>query len=148
MSGLELAAGIIAVVQVTGQAVVLTTKIKKLWGEVRDAPEEIQDLLDEVELVSLLLRDIELQAQQTGLPAQAWGGQSAVAILKHTQRAHQALEGAADLLDREIQRSQNKGRRMMASSKVLLKKPVLDRLKARLEFSLRLLQLSTQLQTA
>ncbi|KAH6681036.1 hypothetical protein F5X68DRAFT_234155 [Plectosphaerella plurivora] len=141
--GLEVAAGVIAVVQVTGQAVVLTLKIKQLWAEVRNAPQEVQDLLDEIELTSLLLQDIERQTEQRGMPV----GLASASIMQHTQRAHQALESTADLLDAELKRSPSRVRIMMASTKVLLKKSMLDQLKEKMDRSLRLLQMSLQVQT-
>jgi hypothetical protein len=145
MSGLELAAGVIAVVQVTGQAAVLINKIKTLWGEVRDAPEDILYLLEEVELTSLTLQSIEQQVQQSKVAGMACDP-VLEAVLKHAQGAYQALQKVADLLDKEIQQSRGKSQRFVKSAKVLLKRPVLDLLKSRLESSLRLLVLSSQVQ--
>lgn len=90
MSGLELAAGVIAVVQVTGQAAILITKIKTLWGEVRDAPEEIMYLLEEAELANLTLQSIEQQVHQSKAAGIACDP-AVEAVLHRAHGAYQAL---------------------------------------------------------
>jgi hypothetical protein len=145
MSGLEVAAGVIAVVQVTGQTAALIPKIRTLWGEIRDAPEDILYLLEEADLANFTLQSIEQQVRQSKAAGMACDP-AVEAVLNRAHGACQALQKVVDLLDQEIQQSRGKTRRFIQSTKVLLKKPVLDRLKNRLESSLRLLVLSSQVQ--
>ena len=142
MSGLELAAGVIAVVQATGQAASLTLKLKRLWGDVKDAPDDIQDLLDDIEATGLVLQDIEDQLRSSAAPAGACSPPHLHAVLQRSQLALKPLDEAVNILQRELDRHESKVLRRISSAKIVLKRPVLDRLEAKLRRALALLQLS------
>lgn len=147
MSGLDLAAGVIAIVTATGQAAKLTFKLKKLCDDIKEAPDEIRDLLDDLEATGEVLQAIEGQLQDATAPAEAWGTSRLEAVLRRSQLAVKPLEEALSLLQQELDRSQGRARRKLVSAKIVLKKPVLDRLEGKLRRALQLLQLSTQIHT-
>ena len=55
-----LVAGGINIATLAGQALKSAVKIKEYWNQIHDAPEEVQDLLDELDLLCRLLADMEV----------------------------------------------------------------------------------------
>lgn len=138
MSGLELAAGILGVAQFTSEAITLSIKLKQLWAEVKGAPAEVGELLDEIEITSGLLEEHRQLVAGSGA-----GGRGCQArVLVQTQNALRNLGEAVEILHDELQASRKKSaRRLLSSAKVVVRKPVLEQLRAKLARSLQLLQL-------
>lgn len=118
-------------------------KLRALWDEIQEVPEEIHQSLREIEILDLLLSDIEydLAAQRSTLNPLLYN--DAAAKLS-TSYCREALKGLWDLIDElnlEID-SKRKRRRGMARLKVVLKKETLAKLQARLQRAVQLLLLA------
>lgn len=145
MSGFELAVGVLGVTQFGAEAIALSFKFKKLWGEVKGASEEVDDLLDNITDASYVIQEIENQVAQSSLVPAPLGNAGFKRILDKAQKAHKSLEEAVQILHGELESSNRKSRRFISSAKVVLKKPVLDRLETKLRRSMQQLYWATQL---
>ncbi|KAE8452633.1 hypothetical protein EG329_013892 [Mollisiaceae sp. DMI_Dod_QoI] len=94
-------------------------KLKQLWDDVKDAPEEIQYLLDEIETLSQVLSAVD---DNEGLP------QSAAKSLELCSKGATLLKSILD----DLQASVGK-RKRLGGLKSVLKKGTVDRLRERLK---------------
>ncbi|KAI1461783.1 hypothetical protein F4805DRAFT_413339 [Annulohypoxylon moriforme] len=133
----------IAVAQVAGTAANAVIRLKRLWGEVKDVPENIADLMEQIDCLDPALWEAEQHFIQNQLPPQLWDDTAAIRSAKYCRKALQKLTDVADDLSSQI----NSGRRVdrrISCIKVLLKKDKLRDLERRLESALRMLQLAQQ----
>jgi hypothetical protein len=112
-------------------------KLKEFWDTVKEAPEEIKYLIDEIETLSLILSDIGNSEQQGDLTLV--GRESAKKSLEFCQKGSAILEGVVKELDEKIA----KGKRI-GGIKAALKKNVTERLRDRLRSAQFMLMLSNQ----
>lgn len=136
---LSVVASGIAVAQLavaTGGAVL---KLKKLWGQVNDAPETISDLIGRLELISSFVKDFERQCNQPGLPPMLWDNSTATQSVDYCLRALTRLSNVVDDLSAKIT-STSGFRKHLTAFKVVLKKDELKRLEEHLRNSLDVLR--------
>jgi hypothetical protein len=112
-------------------------KLKEFWDTVKEAPEEIKYLIDEIETLSLILSDIGNSEQQGDLPLV--GKESAKKSLEFCQKGAAILKGVVKELDEKIA----KGKRI-GGFKAALKKNVTEKLRDRLRSAQFMLMLSNQ----
>ncbi len=121
-------------------------KLKSYWDQVQGAPDDIHDLIEELEDLSYLLRDIEDDQRQNPMSSLILDSTSTSRCLQHCKQGADRLKELTDNLSTDLGAS-NKAKKKWASAKVVLKKNQVDRYKAKLERAIRLLSLSHQLYT-
>ena len=119
-------------------------KLKSYWDQVQDAPDDVSDLIEELEILSNLLADIEDDQRQNPMSSLILDSTSTSRCLQHCKQGADRLKELTDSLSTDLIAS-NKIKRKWASAKVVLKKNQIVRYKARLERVIRLLSLSHQL---
>jgi hypothetical protein len=119
-------------------------KLKSLWNELRDAPDDIKDLIDEAEILNNILLDLndDDPSLVIGLEHQ----QSRVECLRYCQAASKKISLLVEDLHAEIEMSKGL-RRKIISAKLILRKDQVKKYKSRLKGTVRLLSLSEQCYT-
>lgn len=121
-------------------------KLKSYWDQVQDAPDDIHDLIQELEILSYLLADIEDDQRQNPMSSLILDSTSTSRCLQYCKQGAGRLKELADNLSTDLD-TLSKSKRKRASAKVVRKKSQIDRYKSRLEGAIRLLSLSHQLYT-
>lgn len=114
-----------------------TYKLQKLWGEIKEVPDNIQDLLEQLETVSAQLSNAEL------LPSSAQAEQQ---CLDRCQKTHRDLTKLVSELEKRLQAS-GKLRQKAVALKVIMNNDILEKHKERLKAALDMLKLDLQLST-
>jgi hypothetical protein len=122
---------------------VSVAKLKSYWDLLEDAPEDIQRLIEEVEILSLILDDIKDDQVQNPISSLLLDGTSLSRSLQHCKMAADRLRLLTDDMGSSIDTSHHLKKRW-ASAKVLLKKDKIKKFKVELESATRLLSLSHQ----
>ena len=125
--------------QITGSII----KLKSYWDELQDIPEDVQDLIEELEYLYHLLADIEDDLQRNPVSSMLLDNTSTSRCLSHCKRGADRLKELTDDLSADID-SRNKLRKKWASTKVILKKDKLEKYKRKLERVVTLLSLAYQ----
>jgi hypothetical protein len=136
--------------QTLGQAVLF---LSRLWREVKDVPETIQNALDELELAGKILAAIEAELECS--VTSSWSSPDATGDLTSIQcltiqrcrQVHRDLSSLVDDLAADIA-STRRRKRLLAKAQVVLKKDVLESYEKRLQKALRFLDCAVQLHLA
>ncbi|KAH6974283.1 hypothetical protein BKA56DRAFT_93629 [Ilyonectria sp. MPI-CAGE-AT-0026] len=138
---LGLVSSIIAVVGVAGKLGTSALKLKRLWDEVQDVPEQIQMCIEQLEMLAPALQEMESEFQRTrNMVDHDSAGKLS---LKYCQKATASLEGMVQDMQQQIE-SARKGKRTLARLKIRLKKGVVEEHQKRLQSALQFLSLSQQ----
>lgn len=121
-------------------------KLKSYWDQVQNAPDDIHDLIEELEVFSHLLADIADDQQQNSMSSLVFDSTAISRCLQHCQRGADRLKALTDNLSMELD-ALTRTKRKWASAKVVLKKDQIDKCKEKLERAIRLLSLSYQMYT-
>ena len=121
-------------------------KLKSYWDQVQNAPEDIHDLLEELEVLSHLLADIANDQQQNSMSSLIFDSTAISRCLQHCQRSADRLKELTDILSTDLDNSTRR-KKQFAFAKVVLKKVQIDRYKEKLEGAIRVLSLSYQMYT-
>ncbi|OTA68467.1 hypothetical protein K449DRAFT_322913 [Hypoxylon sp. EC38] len=140
---LGVAASGIAIAQISTQVGGTVLKLKRLWDEVKDVPDDIADLMEQIECLDPTIWEIENSFNQSGLPPLIWDELASRSTTVYCRKALQNLTGMVDELSLYINNAK-KGRRKIAAIKVLLKKDSLRKLERRLENAVGMLSLAQQ----
>ncbi|KAM0329185.1 hypothetical protein ACHAQA_004483 [Verticillium albo-atrum] len=131
--------------QFAAEIAVTIVKLKRLWDEVQDVPDHIQFILSELEEVEFVLEDLEAQIKCDEVPAELQA-QVLPRVLRSTQRASEALQKNLQTLNDQL--TQSKGlRRKFVSMRVVIKKPMLEKMEGQLRTALNLLNLAVNTYT-
>ncbi|KAM0181855.1 hypothetical protein ACHAPF_001379 [Botrytis cinerea] len=124
------AVGIISLALQLGDGIL---KLKSFWGAVKDAPEEILYILDELDITHVLLTEIEDSlGSQTISPA-------AARSLRLCQKGVDILNNAVRELEGEMRR-----RKKWGGVKMVMKKELLEKMEKRLERANSLMMMAHQ----
>lgn len=140
---MEVAASSIAFVQAATGIAKCIIKAKQFWSQVQDVPEDIQDLIIDLEVWKVTLTDVGSQLHDNVIPPSFWSNSSVKQSLSLAERAHIALDSLVRDMDKQLQ-SKKGMRRKMVAAKICIKKDALERFEKKLSRSLRLLQTSLQ----
>ena len=121
-------------------------KIRSYWDQIQDAPEEIRDLLEELEDLGCIIADIEEDQQRNPISSIILDSKSSTRCLQRCRQGADRLRDLADDLSTDIS-SSNRLSFKRACVKVVLKEAQIKRYRARLKRAVRLLSLSHQLYT-
>ena len=121
-------------------------KLKSYWDQIQDAPDDIRDLLEELEDLGCIIADIEEDQQQNPVSSIILDSTSSTRCLQRCRQGADRLKDLADDLSADIG-SSNRLKFKRASAKIILKKAQIEKFRARLERAVRLLTLSHQLYT-
>ena len=119
-------------------------KLKSYLDQVQDAPEDFQDLIEELEILSLVLADMEDDQRQNPMSSLILDSTSTSRCLQHCKQGADRLKELTENLSTDLDAS-SKFKRKRASAKVVLKRSQIDRYRAKLERAIRLLSLSHQI---
>jgi hypothetical protein len=140
----------VAIAQVAGTAGTAVLKLKKLWDEVQDVPEAIQDLMEQIDCLDPALWEAERHLAQNDLPPMLWSDEAAVRSAAYCRKALTKLTELVDDLAVLMRATPDRNRRRdrvarrVACVKVVLRKDELAKLERRLETALRILLASRQ----
>ena len=122
------------------------TKLKSYWDQVREAPEDIKLLLEEIGDLQLVLSEIDEDQHRNPGSGVILSSGSASKCLSLCKRGADTLKQLADGLGADLE-SPSRLKKNWASAKVALKKDKIEKYKLRLESAMRLLHLSQQCYT-
>lgn len=145
---LGLVASGLSVAQFAGSIVTTSLKVKALLDEVKDAPESLRIMLDDIELLAPILCEATTAGDEGAgtnlalLPATSHLQQEMQKALKACQAAGEQLESLATGLMSEIDAARGGLRRKRAAVKIVLKRGTLAQYETRLQRTIRLLNLA------
>jgi len=140
-----LASGI-SVGTLAAQIVNSVTKLKSYWDEIKEAPEDIKLLIEEIEDLQLLLTEMEEDQRGNPMSSMILDSSSASKCLSLCKRGADTLKLLVEDLGADIE-APARLKRKWASAKVVLKKDKIEKYKSRLGSAIRLLSLSHQYYT-
>jgi hypothetical protein len=118
-------------------------RLKGYWGAVKEAPERIFDLLEEIDDLNSILADVEDDQLRNPISSLLLDNTSESKCLLHCQRAADRLKELAAALGTDLNASSQLNKKW-AATKVILKKDKIERYIRKLERSARLLVLAHQ----
>ncbi|KAI1464187.1 uncharacterized protein F4812DRAFT_453064 [Daldinia caldariorum] len=140
---LGVAASGIAVAQIAVQVGGAVIKLKQLWDEVKDVPDDVADLMDQIDCLDPVLWEAENSFNGSGLPSTFWDDLASRSTTTYCRKALRNLTTIVDDLNNQIT-NVKKGRRRITAVKVLLQKDLIQKLEKRLENAVRMLMLAQQ----
>lgn len=118
-------------------------KLRRLWQQVHEVPETIQDLMRQIEMMDPILSDHEANlAIHSTAPLRhppVYNAASAIQSAAYCREALGDLRRLVDDLDGAVE-SEKRSRRTLARMRVMLKKDTIKGFQDRLERAIRLLQ--------
>jgi hypothetical protein len=129
-----------------GQIASSMVKLKTYLDQVRDAPEDIKILIDEIESLHLLLSDIEDDQSRNPSSAMLVENKSALRCLDHCRRGVERLQRVADEIAVDFE-GLKPMKRKWVSAKIIWKRDKIEKYRAELASAVRLLSLSCQIYT-
>ena len=121
-------------------------KLRSYWDQVQNAPEDIQDMIYEVEALNELLAVVEGSVVRESSPSPLFDPHSLSRCLQHCKIAATRLVELNKSLERDLQATSQLKRRW-ASTKVVMKREKIERHEAKLDRAIRLLSFAYQLYT-
>ncbi|KAK7955655.1 uncharacterized protein PG986_004877 [Apiospora aurea] len=113
-------------------------KLRQLWGQVKDVPETISDLIERIDLIYPAVWDFEQQFSHAALPSVLWDNTTAVRSVAYCRKALQKLSNVVDDLSVKIA-SRRGFQRKLVAARVVLKKDELKKLEEQLKIALDVL---------
>ncbi|KAI1081379.1 hypothetical protein F5B20DRAFT_63167 [Whalleya microplaca] len=138
---LSIAASGIAVAQIAGQVGKAVLKLKRLWDEVKDVPDNIADLMQQIDCIGPVLWEVENNMPE--LPSMLWNNSATKRNTEYCHKALAALTGCVNELNMHID-SRKRASKRLGAIKVVLKKDQLSKLEKRLGSALRMLSFAQQ----
>ena len=133
----------IAVGQLAGQITSSVIKLKGYWDQVKEAPEQIRQLLLEIDSLNLILRhikdDLSIRDPTSG----------SICVDQSLKLCKEGADELSNLVDELAEKIEGKSgwRKKARAAKVVLKKEDIKRLKRRMKNAVRLLSLAYQCHT-
>ena len=121
-------------------------KLKNCWDSIQDAPEDIQFLIERVEILSQILRDVEEDQTQNSMSSMLLDESTASKCLKTCKAAADRLRQLTERMATSIDTSRRLKRKWI-SAKVVLKKDKILKFEKELQSCISLLQLSHEMYT-
>lgn len=138
---LGLVSSVIAVAELAGRVASSAATLKRLWDEVKDVPEEVNALTEQLELLHPFLAEMEIELLQASDTTRNFN--AAKRALDYCRRAGSDLESLVEDMQQQIFTTRGL-KKKIAKVKVALKKDQIHDYKRRLSSILHLLSLSQQ----
>ncbi|KAJ5137063.1 hypothetical protein N7448_005617 [Penicillium atrosanguineum] len=135
--------GTITFATVVAQISKSVIQIKDCWSQIRDAPNELQELIAELEIYDLFLREIEQNLSSGPLANATEMSEHSFQSLGVCRKAAESLQIISKDIAKDL-RPSGRFRRSYFSVKIVLQKGKVEKYKARLSNSIRLLSFSQQ----
>jgi hypothetical protein len=136
MAELGIAASGIGIASLALQVGHCVVRLKGFWDAVKDAPEEIKHLIEEIETLSIVLSDFETSEQ----PELNLGRDSTLRCLQFCKKAVGILDSIVKEVDAEVKKKKSVG-----SVTAVLKRDVIEKLRERLMTAQSILMLSNSI---
>jgi len=136
MAELGIAASGIGIASLALQVGDCIVRLKGFWDAVKDAPEEINHLIEEIETLSSVLSDFETSEQ----PELNLGRESTSKCLQFCKKAVGILDSVVKDIEANI-----KKRKRVGSVKAVLKRDAIEKLRERLMTAQSMLMLSNNM---
>ena len=121
-----------------------TIKLRSIWDQVHDAPDDILYLIGDLERLGYMLADSEEFQQRNPMSSLVLDSTSMSRCLQRCKEEVHRLKEFTDGLSTNLEHS-SKFRKKRAAAKIVLKKDQINRYKDRLDRTLGLLTLSHQM---
>jgi hypothetical protein len=126
--------------------------LSRLWKEVKDVPDTIQHILEELELAGRIVATIEAELMASVSGTSTWPSGDGLSSIQYLaiQRCRQVHKDLSDLVDdlaADIASSRRR-KRAKAKVRVVLKKEALESYEKRLQKALRFVDSAVQIQIA
>ena len=121
-------------------------KLKHCFDQVHGAPEDIMELIEELEILGSLFADVEESQRRNNMSSLILDSTSLSGCLQLCKQGLGPLKEITVALSADLD-APNRFKKKWGSAKVVLKKAQLDRYRVKLERAVRLLALSHQLYT-
>ncbi|ETS75529.1 hypothetical protein PFICI_12473 [Pestalotiopsis fici W106-1] len=132
----------IAVVDAAGQIGSGIIKLRRLWSQVKDVPDTVNSLMQQLELLAVVMGEMETIYQSSPVDAsRPFNGQGMQLSMTRCREAMDALEDLVNKLTQHVD-SQKRFKRAKAKLKVALGKDDLDQCHSRLNNAVQLLQVA------
>lgn len=138
--------GAITFATVVAQVTKSIIAISDYCSQIKDAPHDLQIILNELELFGLILADIEEDLSEDGVAIALARSKHATKSLNLCKQAAEDLESIVKSLTQEFL-SPGRMKKSYASVKIVLQRGKIEKLKQRLQGAGQLLQLSQQCYT-
>lgn len=132
----------ISIVQLSGQIAKNIIKLKGIWDQVKDAPEDISYLMKDLETLNAILHELEPQETDAHIDFIA-GSHAFRQSLALCREGSRELNDLVDTLSIQLS-SNSKFRKTRGSVKMVLKRDQIKRYKSKLKSAITLLSLSHQ----
>ena len=126
------------------QVTIGVVKLKSLWNKIKDAPENLRDLIEELELLSQLLADAERDQERNPLSGLVLDPHSKSQCLQYCKKSVIQLKKLTDDFADALE-TKGKLRKTWSSAKIVFKNDETRRFESKLKRSIRLLSISLQL---
>lgn len=137
----------IAVAQAAQSLGEIAVSLSRLWRDIKDVPNTIRDLVEELEVAGKVFSVIESELE----PPPESGSTPLTSLqcltIERCRQAHKDLGALVDDLRADIASSRRR-KKLLASVKVVLKKDTLEAYERRLQRALRFLDSAVQLHMA
>ncbi|KAF4831667.1 hypothetical protein CGCTS75_v005051 [Colletotrichum tropicale] len=134
-------ASALAVAELTGKFGVSIVKLKKLWDEIQDVPEEMNRIMRRLEILKPVLAEMEAEFVQQR--HKVYHNSAASLSIEYCRQAVDDLESLAEDLQARISAAK-RTRRNLTRLKVSFKKEAIREYQERIGFALQLISLSQQ----
>ena len=118
-------------------------RLKSYWDQLEDVPEDVQGLIEEIKILSVVLDEIKDDQKQNPMSSLLLDNSSMSRCLENCERAADKLRKLTDEMGNSIDTS-HQLKKKWGSAKVLLRKNKIERFRLELESAIRLLSLSHQ----
>ncbi|CAM1504351.1 Fc.00g019420.m01.CDS01 [Cosmosporella sp. VM-42] len=140
---MEVAAGAIAFAQAAESIVKYIVKAHQFWQQLKDIPEELEFLIEDLKLFETEFRDIEAELSHHNIPSKFWDDAAAKQSLNHAERARNILASLINELSDKL--GNKKGlKQKIALAKISTKKDLIERFEKRLDRAVKHLTTSRQ----
>lgn len=119
-------------------------KLRSIWNQVHDAPDDILYLIEELEHISYMLADSEEFQQRNPMSSLVLDSTSISRCLQRCKTEVDRLKEFTDRLSNDLEHS-SKFKKKRAAAKIVLKKDQINRYKDRLDRTLRALTMSHEI---
>ncbi|EKJ78336.1 hypothetical protein NXS19_001161 [Fusarium pseudograminearum] len=137
---METAASLIAFIQVAGKIVELIIEVNQLWGEAKDLPGDLRDILEELDDYALVFEELKEQIEYDQTHNTRSNGSCMSRSFMAATKAKEILKELVEEINMTIHSKKEGLQRRLSSFKLLMKKEKIERYQKRLQRSITLLQ--------